>query len=101
MGLAKRIRTVTELKARTAKLLDQVNEERAPLIITQDGVARGVLMDVESYDRLQQSLTLLKLVAQGEEDLRRGRSVPHEERFDRIGRKHGWVERHARGKTQG
>ena len=89
MGLARKIRTVTELKTRTSRLLDQVNEERATVIITQDGVARGVLMDVESYDRLQRSLILLKLVAQGEEAARAGRTRKNREVFERLGRKYG------------
>jgi prevent-host-death family protein len=96
MGLAKRIRTVTQLKARTKELLDQVNEERAPVIITQEGVARGVLMDVESYDELQRSIALLKLVAQGEEAFRQGKTEKHDVVFDRLGRKYGFLERRGR-----
>lgn len=90
MALARKIRTVTELKTRTSQLLDQVNEERAPVVITQDGVARGVLMDVESYDRLQRSLILLKLVAQGEEAARAGKTRRNREVFEDLGRKYGF-----------
>ncbi len=89
MRLANRIRTVTELKDRTSQLLDQVNEERAPVVITQDGVARGVLMDAKSFDRLRRSLALLKLVAQGDEAARSGRTRKTSEAFESLARRHG------------
>lgn len=89
MEIAKRIRTVTELKARTSQFLNEVNEAKAPLVITQEGVARGVLMDVGSYDRLKRSLALLRLVAQGEEDVRAGRTRKTADVFARLSKKYG------------
>ena len=84
MGLAKDIRTVTEMKTRAAQLLDEVNLEKRPLIITQDGKPRAVMMDVESYDELRTALGLLKLVALGEDDIRAGRWIEQEEMFDQL-----------------
>jgi prevent-host-death family protein len=51
----------------------KVNKKWSPVVITQDGVPRAVLMDVESYERPPDTLTLLKLISQSEEDFRRGR----------------------------
>jgi prevent-host-death family protein len=84
MGLAKDIRTVTELKTNAARLLDQINQERRPLIITQEGKPRAVMMDVDSYEELKNALGLLKLVAQGEEAIRAGRWTEQETMFDRM-----------------
>jgi prevent-host-death family protein len=84
MGLAKDIRTVTELKTRAAHLLDEINLERRPMIITQEGKPRAVLMDVDSYEELHKALGLLKLVAQGEEAIRAGRWTEQEAMFDRL-----------------
>jgi prevent-host-death family protein len=99
MGLAKQIRTVTQLKTRTKELLDQVNEERAPVIITQEGVARGVLMDVESYDELQRSIALLKLVREGEEAALAGRVRKNSEVVDRLAKKYGFKLGHGKATT--
>jgi len=84
MSLAKDIRTVTEMKTRAAQLLDQVNEEKRPVIITQEGKPRAVMMDVESYEELRNAIGILKLVAQGEEDFRQGRWTEHDVLFDRL-----------------
>ena len=87
MSMAKDIRTISELKTQTARLIDQINVERRPLIITQDGKPRAVVMDVGSYEELRNALGLLKLVAHGEEDFRQGRFAKHEVVFERLERR--------------
>ena len=84
MGLARDIRTVTEMKTRAAQMLDEVNLEKRPLVITQDGKPRAVMMDVESYEELRNVIGLLKLLSQGEEDMRAGRWVEQGKLFDRL-----------------
>ena len=80
------IRPVTYLKTRLAELLEQVNDSRRPVIITQNGVARAVVMDPESYDSMRQTIGLLQLIALGEEDVRAGRVVSQKEAFARARR---------------
>ena len=84
MKMSEDIRPVTYLKSRTADLLAQVNETRRPVIITQNGEARGVLQDTESYESMKAAIAILKLVVQGEEDIRKGDTIPHDEVFRRI-----------------
>jgi prevent-host-death family protein len=84
MKMSEDIRPVTYLKSRTADLLDQVNETKRPVIITQNGEARGVLQDTESYENMKAAIALLKLMVQGEEDIRKGRLSGQEEVFNRI-----------------
>jgi len=84
MKMSEDIRPVTYLKSRTADLLAQVNETRRPVIITQNGEARGVLQDTESYESMKAAIAILKLVVQGEEDIRKGDMIPHDEVFRRI-----------------
>ncbi|MFO8074372.1 MAG: type II toxin-antitoxin system Phd/YefM family antitoxin [Polyangia bacterium] len=84
MSIDDEIRPVTYLKARAADLLDQINDTRRPVIITQRGEPRAVLVDPRSYDRTRAALGLLKLLAQGEEDVRRGRVEPQRKVFDSI-----------------
>jgi len=78
------IRPITYLKSRAADLLKQVNETHRPVIITQNGEPRAVLQDPESYESMREALGLLKLISQGEEDIRKGKITPQEEVFSRI-----------------
>jgi len=50
--------------------------DRRPVVITQNGQARAVMLDSESDDALRNAAGLLKLLAQGEEDVRLGRLRP-------------------------
>jgi len=72
MNITTNIKPVTYLKAKTADLLDQINDTCRPVIITQNGEPRVVLQDPKSYEEMRNSLGLLKLLAQGEEDIRKG-----------------------------
>ncbi len=84
MKAAEDVRSVTYLKGRTADLLDQVNESHRPVIITQDGRPRAVLQAAETFEQTRDALGLLKLIAQGEEDVRAGRVTPQDQVFERL-----------------
>jgi prevent-host-death family protein len=84
MSLKSDIRPITYLKTRTADLLDQVNDTRRPVIITQNGEPRAVLQDSESYEDMRNAIGLLKLLSQGEEDLRTGTVSPQDDVFARL-----------------
>lgn len=77
------VKPITYLKNRTADLVREVREGGHAVTITQKGEAKVVVLDVDTYDRWRAAMALLKLVAQGEEDVRRGRSVKQVDVFAR------------------
>jgi prevent-host-death family protein len=84
MKISEDIRPVTYLKSKAADMLQQINETHRPVIITQNGEPRAVLQDPESYERMKSAIGLMKLLAQGEEDIRKGRTTGQEEMFGRL-----------------
>ncbi|MCP3959185.1 MAG: type II toxin-antitoxin system Phd/YefM family antitoxin [bacterium] len=82
MKIAEDIKPVTYMKSRAAELLRTVGETRRPVVITQNGEPKGVLLDVDSYQELRDAVLMLRLVAQGEADVRTGRTVPQSKVFD-------------------
>ena len=86
MPTKKDIRPITYLKTRTADLVREVCEKGRPVTITQHGVAKVVVMDVETYDRWRAAMALLKALAHGEADLERGRTVKQADAFRRARR---------------
>ncbi len=84
MNLTEDIQPVTYLKGNAAQLLQQVNETRRPVIITQNGLARAVLQDTASYESMRNAIAMLKLMVQGENDIRAGRVSGQDEVFSRI-----------------
>jgi prevent-host-death family protein len=84
MNLANDIQPVTYMKSHAANLLQQVNETRRPVVITQNGQARAVLQDTTSYENMRNTIALLKLMVQGEEDIRTKQYSGQDEVFARI-----------------
>ncbi len=84
MKISEDIRPVTYLKSKAADILLQINETHRPVIITQNGEPRAVLQDPESYERMKSAIGLMKVLAQGEEDIRLGRTSEQEDIFKRL-----------------
>ncbi len=58
-------------------------EKRRTILLTDNGTAKAVLMDVASYDRWRDTVALLKLIAQSEADIEAGRTLSQDEAFAR------------------
>jgi prevent-host-death family protein len=84
MQITTDIKPVTWLKANAASLLDQINDTRRPVIITQNGEPKAVLQDPKSYEEMRNALGLLKLLAQGEEEARNGQFAQQDLVFKRL-----------------
>ena len=82
MNITTDIKPVTYLKSRTADLLRQINETHRPVIITQNGEPKAVLQDPKSYEDMRNAIGLLKLISQGEEDIKNGKIRNQEEVFE-------------------
>ena len=84
MNISQDIKPVTYLKARAADLLKQINETHRPVVITQKGEPRAVLQDPESYQNMRNAIGILKLISQGEDEIRHGKSKSQEDVFGNI-----------------
>ena len=84
MNISTDIKPVTYLKSKTADLLKQINETHRPVIITQNGEPRAVLQDPKSYENMRNAIGILKLISQGEEEIKNGKSKFQEEVFKNI-----------------
>lgn len=70
MNITNDIKPITYLKSRAADVLQQINETHRPVIITQNGEPRAVLQDPESYENMRNAIGILKLMSQGEDDIK-------------------------------
>jgi prevent-host-death family protein len=87
MRYSSQIKPISYLKAHAAEILLQLNTQRQPLIITQNGEAKAVLQDVASYEETQETLALLKILALGNQDIEAGKTRPLAEVANRLRRK--------------
>ncbi len=84
MNITNDIKPVTYLKSKAADLLTQINETQRPVIITQNGEPRAVLQDPKSYEDMRNAIGILKLISQGEADIRNDKINSQEDVFKDI-----------------
>ena len=87
MKLSQTIKPISYLKSKTADVINSVNENRQPIIITQNGEAKAIIQDIKSYESLRNSLSLLKLIIQSEEDIQNGNVIAQDEMFESLEKK--------------
>lgn len=78
-NLSEDVQPVSEFRANAAKFVQQVRETRRPLVLTQHGKSAAVLLDVDEYERMVDTIELLRAVQQGEAELDAGLGIPHED----------------------
>ncbi len=66
------IKPITYMKTHSAELVKTVNENRSPVVITQNGLARAVIIDAASFEQMQDALALLKILSQSDSEYRKG-----------------------------
>ena len=84
MKISTDIKPITYLKSHSAELLKQVNETHRPIVITQNGEPKAVLQDPESYENMRNAIGMLKLISQGEGDIRNGNTTSQDEVFSEL-----------------
>lgn len=87
MKYSDRIRPISYLKAHAADVVRELRERGEPMFITQNGEARLVVQDVESYEQLQETLALLKILAMGSQQIEAGRVVGVRKAFRQVRRR--------------
>ena len=76
MKLSSQIKPISYLKAHAAEIVRNMGDQGAPLVITQNGEAKVVLQDIESYEQTQETMALLKILALGNRQIEAGKVEP-------------------------
>ena len=78
MKLSCQIKPISYLKAHAAEIVRNLGEQREALVITQNGEAKVVIQDIESYEQTQETMALLKILALGTRQIGEGKVQPAE-----------------------
>jgi len=76
MLLQHSVKPISYVKAHAADIIREITANQSTIVITQNGEAKAVLQDIGEYERIQESLALLKILALGRKDLEAGRVKP-------------------------
>jgi antitoxin YefM len=73
------VRPVTEFRANTSAVIDQMHASKRPVILTQHGRSTAVLLDVDVYEGMVDELEFMRNLHVAEEQIAAGQVIPHEE----------------------
>jgi len=91
MQLSQKTKPISYLKANAAKVVKELKANGGPYLITQNGEAAMIVQSVQEYEQTQETLAMLKMVAQSEKDIEQGNIVSVDEGFTLL-RKHRGLE---------
>lgn len=69
MKYSSQIKPISYLKSHTAEIVRDITENRKPLLITQNGEAKLVVIDIKSFEESEETLSLLKILALGNREI--------------------------------
>jgi len=81
MKLSKSVKPISYLKAHASEVIRDVTDNQRTLVITHNGEAKVVVQDVRVYEQFQESLALLKMLAQSRKSMKAGKVKPIEKAF--------------------
>jgi prevent-host-death family protein len=84
MKMSSQVRPISYLKAHAAEIVRNLAERKEPMVITQNGEAKVVIQDIESYEQTQQTMALLKILALGMRQVEEGKVLPAENVVKRL-----------------
>lgn len=73
MKLSERVRPISWLKSHAAEIVRDFEENRSPLIVTQNGEAKIVVMDIRTYEEQIESMAFLKIINMGKKQISEGK----------------------------
>ncbi len=73
MKYSQAIKPISYLKAHASELIRNISNNRETMIITHNGEAKVVLQDIHVYEQTQESLAMLKILAQSSANIEKGK----------------------------
>jgi prevent-host-death family protein len=81
MKLSTAVKPISYLKAHASELVREITKTRQALVVTQNGEAKVVVQDIRSYERMQETLALLKILTRSKQHIKRGKTKSLDDAF--------------------
>lgn len=84
MKLSEQIKPLSFLKSNAAEIIKGFDEDDTPLIITQNGEAKMVVMPIDAYSKNLETMAFLKILAMGNDEIKAGKFEDANECLDKL-----------------
>ena len=81
MKLSECVKPISYIKSHASEVIREVVENNGTVVITLNGEAKVILQDIREYEKTQESLAMLKILAQSRKNLDKGKFKPARESF--------------------
>lgn len=81
MKLSTAVKPISYLKAHASELIRDITNNRRTLVVTHNGEAKVVVQDIRSYERMQETLALLKILTRSKQSIQRGHAKSMDDVF--------------------
>jgi prevent-host-death family protein len=88
LNLKEDIKPISYIKTNAADMMKYINDHKNSIVITQNGEAKAVLIDIESYQTMQDAFNLLKIIQLSEKDIRSGKYKDSDKVFSQLKEKY-------------
>ena len=75
---------IKNLKTKTDELLKEINNTHNAIIITKNGKPTAVIQDPESYQKMKDAISILKILSISEEEIKNNMLISNDQIFDKI-----------------
>jgi len=79
LSFAEDIKPLSYVKLHTDDIVRKIRRKNRTMIITENGEAKFVMMEVGRYQKIINAVSLMKILSFGENDLRNGRIYSNED----------------------
>jgi prevent-host-death family protein len=84
MKFSEAVKPISYLKAHASEVVRDVVENQKTLVITHNGEAKVILQDVRVYEKTQESIALLKILALSGREIKKGNYKTLDKSFDNV-----------------
>ncbi len=75
MRLSESVKSISYLKANAANLIEEINKDQKTFVITQNGEAKVIVQDIKVYEKTQETMAMLKLLAMTRDKSKSARGI--------------------------
>ncbi len=79
MKLSEDVKPISYFKSHASEVIKDIVNGHKTVVITQNGEAKVIVQNINDYEKTQESLALLKILAQSRKSLEEGKTKPFEE----------------------
>lgn len=91
MKLSENIKPISCLKAHASQVIEGLKQSHQSMAVTQNGAAAMLIQSIADYEQTQETLALLKILAQSQQAVSEGKTASVVDAFQQLRQRRGLI----------